>query len=149
MATVVPIRAGGPAAITTAALRSGTGVLALEGYLCREAGIACSSAMVLLLRRRPHTIVLDLSGAAAADGATELLDTMRRHAAHHGVDLYLAEVPAEVADHLASGDGGEPFRIVPTVQACIRVPDEARSAAVPCPGPGTRPHASLRHSRRR
>ena len=147
MATVVPIRAGGPAAVTTAELRAGAGVLALEGFLCREAGRACSRGMVMLLQGKPRTFVLDLSGASAGPGTTELLDTMRHHAAHHGVDLWLAAVPADVAAQLATGGDTEPFRVVPTADAAVRCPDEGASGAVACLRPAPSPASDRRTGR--
>jgi len=126
---VVPIRADMPAAITLAEVRSGVGVLKLEGRLCAEAVPACVAGMGVLLRRRPHTLVIDLARVATGPRAMDLLEAMRRHAEHHGVMVWLAAVPADLTRRLAECAQRQ-YRVMPTAQVALQFLQEGKGAEV-------------------
>jgi len=107
-----------PAAVTQAEMRCGVGVLALGGCLCAQARQSCLTGLSVLLRRRPRTIVLDLSGTTVGPGAVDLVGVLRRHAEHLGAVVWLAAVPAELAAQFAL-DGTE-HRVMPTADVAVQ-----------------------------
>lgn len=138
MATVVPIRATGPAAVTGVDMRTGIGVVRLSGYLNADAAPACCAAIGGLLRRRPRTIVLDLSATVDGPASCGFLAILAAHVRRHGAQLWLAAVPAGLRKELTSGRPGgaqEGYRIMPSVDVAAQFARE-EAAQVRRPPPG-------------
>lgn len=69
-------------------------VLAVGGVLDQRGAAPCRRALEVALRARPRRMVLDLSAVTATDlPAVGLVDAMRRAAAWHGAEIWLASLP--------------------------------------------------------
>lgn len=77
---------------------SQTPVLTVGGALDRRAARSCRRALEAALRARPRRLLVDLTSVTSSDASTAaaLLDAMRRTAAWHGADVWLAGLPEPV-----------------------------------------------------
>ncbi len=108
-----------------------TPVLTVGGALDGRAAGPCRCALEAALRARPRRVLVDLASVTSSEeGGAALLPAMRRAAAWHGADVWLAAVPEQVRMAL---DRRGLLSDFPVSRTAVRALEEIRRSERPFP----------------
>lgn len=107
---------------------SRTPVITVGGALDRRAANPCRLALEAALRARPRSLVIDLGSVSTTEECSgALLAAMRRTAAWHGAEVWLAAVPDPVRQVI---DTCSALLDVPVARTTTRAVEEIRRSRV-------------------
>lgn len=119
-------------------------VIAVGGALDATAVEACRRALEAALRCRPHNVIIDLAAVTSSGPeCVALLGAMRRRAAWHGAQVWLAAVPEHVR---AALDRSGSLDLYAIERNSARVVDIIRLRQTPSRGVPVPAHLAQRNS---
>ncbi len=106
-----------------------TPVVTVGGALDLRAVQPCRMALEAALRKRPRTLLIDLTSVTSTEASgAGVLTAMRRTATWHGADVWLAAVPDMVRSELDRSGVSAQF---PMARNALRAIEEIRRQAPP------------------
>jgi anti-anti-sigma regulatory factor len=106
-------------------------VVTVGGALDRQAAGPCRRALEAALRARPRCLLIDLASVTSGDGyGAGLLEAMRRSAAWHGAQIWLAALPPTLREHL---ERAQVFGEFPVSRNAARAIEEIRRSRLGLP----------------